>query len=502
MRVSDRTIARNYLSYLFQAKENYAKTNERIHSGHRFEKVSEDVSAANRVLNIRMDKYKTEKQLDNIASINDKLSMVESTMRSIHDMNVRVYEQLVVQAKNTPTGDTGRAAIADEIKAMREEIVQFTNTTYGGKYLFSGTNAGYAPFAVNKDGKMTYNGVDVDSILKRADNTLYYVDKNGNEQDIPLDEDIYLDIGLGITMQGSQVDPDSAYKISYSGLDVFGFGMTTSTTRVPAIAEKDIPQVDPYFEIDLGDLEVTNNNTADKAFNVNVGGVSLANGITVGADETMNAKQLAKALADKNETFEYKGATYSVSVNGSKLAFTYRNTGSPADKGDTVVTAAVESPTGVVAIEAEDLTTKGSQIHSTVRVTNPVVEVKAGEAPPFDSETDVEYSNNFYNVLTQIEDAIRKNDMDRLDKLNTHLRELNDKYFGNVTELGSKTSYLETLETRAQNTVDNYDKRINNLMGTNYEEESTNQTMNDYVLKAILQMGANLLPVSLMDFLN
>ncbi len=349
MRVSDRTIARNYLKYLFQAKSNYSDTQERIESQHRFEKVSDDVSSANRVLNIRIDKYKNEKQLSNIQSINDKLSMVESTMRSIHEMNVRVYEELGVRAKNTPTGDAGRAAIADEIKAMREEIVQFTNTMYGGKYLFSATNATYAPFSV-KDGKVTYNGVDVDSILKRADGSLYYLDEDGvTEKEIPMDDDVYLDIGLGVVMHGSQIEPDTAFKISYSGLDVFGFGMTD---------------------------------------------------------------------------------------------------------------------------------------------------------PDDDPATDNSYSNNFYNVLTEIEQAIRDNDMDKLETLNTHLRVQNEKYFANVTELGSKTSYLDRLEQRCKDTQDNYDKRINELMGTNYEEESTNQTMNEFILKAVLQMGATILPVSLMDFLK
>ncbi len=350
MRVPDRAQARNYLKYLFKAKTDYAEILDRIDSSHRFEKVSDDVSAANRVLNIRINKYKNAKQMNNIQSINDKLSMVETTMRSIHEMNVRVYEELSVRAKNTPTGDSGRAAIADEVKAIRDEILQFTNTVYDGKHLFGGSNAGFAPFSVNEDGKMTYNGVDVDIIQQDAtDGSMFYIDKNGDRQEIPLDENIYLDIGLGITLHESQVDPDTAFKISYSGMEVFGWGQTD---------------------------------------------------------------------------------------------------------------------------------------------------------PDNDPTTDNSYSNNFYNLLTDIEKAIRDNDMERLDALNTHLREISDDYFSNVTELGSKTSYLERLEQRCKETEDNYDKRINELMGTNYEEESTNQTMADYVLKAVLQMGANLLPVSLMDFLS
>ena len=52
------------------------------------------------------------------------------------------------------------------------------------------------------------------------------------------------------------------------------------------------------------------------------------------------------------------------------------------------------------------------------------------------------------------------------------------------------------------NSIDSYKSRINTLMGIDDAEEVMNQSMNEYVLKAVIQMGAKLLPVTLMDFLR
>ena len=77
------------------------------------------------------------------------------------------------------------------------------NSSYNGQFLFSGSNNYGAPFSVDKTtGKLSYNGVPVDDIERRKDGTYFYEDANGTIHDVPLNEDIYMDIGLGIRMTG------------------------------------------------------------------------------------------------------------------------------------------------------------------------------------------------------------------------------------------------------------------------------------------------------------
>lgn len=341
MRVADRSTVRNYLSYLNNARNDYAETTDRIATGKRFTQISDDVSAGARVLGTRNNKYKVEKQKDNITSIREELDAAESNMNTINDILKRVSSELIVKALNGTNDQATLDVYANEVAALKEELLQFANSKYGDKFLFGGTNAVSSPFTVDETtGRLKYNGVDVDSIQKDADG-YFYEDATGARVEIPMDDDVYLDIGLGIKMAGTAVDPSTGYKISYSGLDIVGFGK----------------------------------------------------------DEDGN-------------------------------------------------------------------------------------------------------SNNLYNALNDIEKALRDGDREKLGQLNNKLTDQKKEFMANLTDLGAKTQFLETMETRLTNTIDDYTKRIDNLMGVVPGEEETTLMMNDYALKAVLQLGSKILPTSLMDYIT
>lgn len=341
MRVTDRAVGRNYLKHLNQARYDYEQTTNRIGTGKRFTKLSDDVSSGSRVLRTRNDRYKAEKQLDNIQSINQELHATESNMTSINDLLVKVSSEILNKAVNGTNDQKALNVYADEVANLKKELVQFANSKYGKKFLFSGTNAAGAPFSIDdKTGQLKYNGVFVDDIQKDPDG-YFYLDAQGQRQDIPMDDDVYLDIGLGIKMAGTAIDPQTGFKISYSGIDILGFG-------------KD-------------------------------------------------------------------------------------------DKG---------------------------------------------------------HSNNLYNALDEIEKALRAGDTDKVGELNNKLKDLRDDFAKHLTDMGSKTQYLDTMEERLKNTVDGYTSRIQDLMGTVPGQEETTLMMNDYTLKAVLQLGSRILPTSLMDYLR
>lgn len=344
MRIADRSTARNYLKYLNQAKADLAETNERIASGKKFEKMSDDVAAGTRAMRTRAEKVKAETQYGNVKAINEELTVAETAMSAINDAIKLVYGERLNAAMSEEKGESGRLAIANEIKAVRQQILQLANTKHSARYVFGGTNAGTEePFSLNEQGRLLYNGIAVDDIRQRADGTFFY-ENGGVETEIPMDEDVFIDIGLGIRMNGARVDPDTAFKVSYSGLSILGFGKKGND-----------PQGQP---------------------------------------------------------------------------------------------------------------------------------------------------NNILNVLTDIEANIRNFNLTALNSYHTQLGALADKFRANLTDIGAKTSFLEGTETRLKDMIDHSQKKISGLMGVDDAEESIKQGMNEYVLKAVIQMGARLLPVSLMDFLK
>jgi flagellin-like hook-associated protein FlgL len=341
MRITDKTIKQNYIKTFNKAKANYSETNQKIASGNKFIELSEDVSAGTRMLNLRVELFKSEKQLLNVQAINSEFKAVEDSMMSMNDVLNEIIGTKLVKATSETTGEAGRVTIASEIKSMKEELIQFANMKFATKYPFGGSTAKVAPFSLSDDEKLLYNGVDVDSVLERTDGSRYYMDANGVEQDIAMDNPLYLDIGLGVRVDGDSFNSVSGFEASFSGVQVLGFGTT---------------------------------------------------------EDGM--------------------------------------------------------------------------------------------------------SNNIINILTEIEDKMINYDLDKLSKLQNQLVNRVDIFRTNVTDIGAKTNFLDTMETRLTNQVNNYKFRIDELIGVNDAEEATNQSMNDYILKTVIQMGSKMLPVSLFDFLK
>ena len=74
---------------------------------------------------------------------------------------------------------------------------------------------------------MQFNGVEVEKIYKDTDGKYYYDDPANTppKTPVPNSEEIYADIGLGLKISDSaQVDSRTAFQVSFSGLEILGFG--------------------------------------------------------------------------------------------------------------------------------------------------------------------------------------------------------------------------------------------------------------------------------------
>ena len=96
MRVTNRASTRNYLRHMNNALSNQAKIQERVSSGNRFERISEDVSSGVQAMNAKTELYKTEKHLSNVSSINETLTAAEDAMDTINtllaDINTKILK--------------------------------------------------------------------------------------------------------------------------------------------------------------------------------------------------------------------------------------------------------------------------------------------------------------------------------------------------------------------------------------------------------------------------
>lgn len=221
MRITQNMITRNYLSSLNSNLGNLTGSNQKIASGRKFTKLSQNLSDGAKALRVREQLYKNEQALVNIRDAKNRLASAESNLMSVNDSLTTVEQKMIKGMDDTHKQE--RDILAKEIGNIKDEILQFANAQFEDKYLYAGTNNKEAPFSIGKtapnEGRMMYNGIPVDEITFN-NATSQYEDAAGNA--IPYEGDLYIDIGLGLTLTGNQVDAKSAYKYSFSGLDIFG----------------------------------------------------------------------------------------------------------------------------------------------------------------------------------------------------------------------------------------------------------------------------------------
>ncbi len=259
MRVTQSSMNRNYLKSLNTNLSNLSKTMSRMDSGLKLNKVSDNVADAAKAFSVREQLYKLDQSVDAMRDAYNELSAAEGNLMSSNQVLQSVMEEMVRMANGTFDADQ-RAISGAEIEDLQEQILQMANAQFANKNLFGGTNNSGAPFEIATDGTVTYNGIDVNSLVE-YDSTVHtlstanlptnFVPKEGmavyedpanpgSYLPVSSDGDVYIDVALGLTVSssayGSSVDPSSAIKLSNSGVEMFGFGVDADGDPINLIA--------------------------------------------------------------------------------------------------------------------------------------------------------------------------------------------------------------------------------------------------------------------------
>lgn len=223
MRVTENSMNRNYMNNLHRSLRNLNASGQRLSSGRAFTKMSENVTGGARALAIRTQIYKNEQIQKNVKTANEQLNIAETNLSSISEMLSSVNDQTLSALNGTKSQDE-LDIFASVFDTMKDQLVQFANASYDGKYVFSSTSNGKAPFTVADDGSLCYNGVKVDDITKIDGK---YTTSGGNV--VPYSEDVYINIGAGIDFSTGNLNTRTAFNTTVSGLACFGYGTSEIT---------------------------------------------------------------------------------------------------------------------------------------------------------------------------------------------------------------------------------------------------------------------------------
>ncbi len=94
------------------------------------------------------------------ATTTARMQVVDSTLGSVVDQ-INQAISVATAGNNGTNNASDRSSVAAELSSIRDEIVGLANTSYGGTYLFSGSQNGSAPFVLDNTtspASVTYAG--------------------------------------------------------------------------------------------------------------------------------------------------------------------------------------------------------------------------------------------------------------------------------------------------------------------------------------------------------
>jgi flagellar hook-associated protein 3 FlgL len=176
MRITNGYMSNNILSNLNENLENLNKYNEQLATGKKFNLPHQNPTGVASSMGLKTNIENNQQYMENIDNGISWLGSSDSAFDQA-DKIIKRTSELAVKAANTGgLSKQASQAIADEIKQLRESLVDVANTTYQGKYIFAGTKVLTKPYP---DADSDYQG-DGGSIKKEiAKDTEMSINKTG-----------------------------------------------------------------------------------------------------------------------------------------------------------------------------------------------------------------------------------------------------------------------------------------------------------------------------------
>lgn len=158
IRITNTMMANTLMRNMNNNMKNLSELQNQIATGRKINKPSDDPGGLVRSLRLRSDISANEQYLANISDSLSYMDTTESAMNNLTSVINRVRE-LTVQAANGTNDDSALQSIAEELGQLKEQLRTVSNSTYGSKYVFAGSNVTEAP--CTEDGQWTGNNTEL-----------------------------------------------------------------------------------------------------------------------------------------------------------------------------------------------------------------------------------------------------------------------------------------------------------------------------------------------------
>ena len=146
-------------SSLNDTSRELANLQQQVATGQKFSLMSESPAAALRTIILQSALERQTQYQTNISTNTSLLAMSETALNSVGDA-LNQAKSIALTGIGSTVSAAERVALADQIAALRTQVINAGNTTFRGQYLFAGSQTDVAPFEELADGQVVYHGDD------------------------------------------------------------------------------------------------------------------------------------------------------------------------------------------------------------------------------------------------------------------------------------------------------------------------------------------------------
>jgi flagellar hook-associated protein 3 FlgL len=159
--------------------EKFMKTQSRISSGKQINQASDDPVGMAKILDYRKTLDMIDQYGRNISQARSGLEAGESTLSAIGELLTRAKELALSQATGTVSPES-RQDVANEVRQIRDQLIQLANTKQGDRYMFGGRKTDAPPYD-SLDPNPIFQGDDGEVLVMVADGVTMDMAVSGEE---------------------------------------------------------------------------------------------------------------------------------------------------------------------------------------------------------------------------------------------------------------------------------------------------------------------------------
>lgn len=231
MRISTNTIYQAGISRISSLQSDQSRLQQQISTGVRILTPSDDPVAASRALELKQAMSSNNQYASNRIIAQNQLSAAESTLGNVSDLLLAAQSTLV-SAGNPTYSNEQRGYLATELRGSLDQLIGLANTRDGtGNYLFSGFQAGTAPF-VKSAGTAVYQGDGGVQMLQVAAGRQMAVNETGDQVFQANGSDVFQALNDLATLLETPVSDQAGADALSAGLAASGDALNSAVDNI------------------------------------------------------------------------------------------------------------------------------------------------------------------------------------------------------------------------------------------------------------------------------